>query len=108
MENTGDGAKILRAARVLARDLDRLSFSAPVGFVYNPLRYARAPEVFRREAEEKILKQGVRTIFIDEVQRLPDLLNEVHLLIEKHRCRFIPSGSSARKPYALRCTILPS
>lgn len=28
---------------------------------------------------------------------LPDLLNEVHLLIEKHRCHFILSGSSARK-----------
>ena len=61
------------------------------------LRYARAPELFRREAEEKISKQKVRTIFIDEVQRLPDLLNEVHLLIEKHRCQFILSGSSARK-----------
>ncbi len=61
------------------------------------LRYARAPELFRREAEEKILKHGIHTIFIDEVQRLPDLLNEVHLLIEKHRCRFILSGSSARK-----------
>jgi predicted AAA+ superfamily ATPase len=61
------------------------------------LRYARAPELFRREAEEKISRQKVRTIFIDEVQRLPDLLNEVHLLIEKHSCRFILSGSSARK-----------
>jgi predicted AAA+ superfamily ATPase len=61
------------------------------------LRYARAPELFRREAEEKIVNRGVRTIFVDEVQRLPELLNEVHLLIEKHRCRFILSGSSARK-----------
>jgi predicted AAA+ superfamily ATPase len=61
------------------------------------LRYARAPERFRREAEEKIRRNGVTTIFIDEVQRLPELLNEVHLLIERHGCRFILSGSSARK-----------
>ena len=61
------------------------------------LRYARFPELFRREAEERVSRRGIRTIFIDEVQRLPMLLNEVHLLIEKHRCRFILSGSSARK-----------
>jgi predicted AAA+ superfamily ATPase len=61
------------------------------------LRYVRAPDLFRREAEEKISKRNVRTIFIDEVQRLPELLNEVHLLIEKHRCQFVLSGSSARK-----------
>jgi len=61
------------------------------------LRYARAPELFRREAENRITRKGVKTIFIDEVQRLPDLLNEVHLLIERHGCRFILSGSSARK-----------
>lgn len=61
------------------------------------LRYAREPELFRREAEMKITRQRVKTIFIDEVQRLPELLNEVHLLIERHACRFILSGSSARK-----------
>ncbi|OHD75179.1 MAG: hypothetical protein A2177_06620 [Spirochaetes bacterium RBG_13_68_11] len=61
------------------------------------LRYARAPEMFRKEAEDRIARKGVTTIFIDEVQRLPDLLNEVHLLIERHGCRFILSGSSARK-----------
>lgn len=34
---------------------------------------------------------------IDEVQRIPDLLNEVHRLIEKEKFKFILSGSSARK-----------
>jgi predicted AAA+ superfamily ATPase len=61
------------------------------------LRYAREPELFRREAEVKIARQKAKTIFIDEVQRLPELLNEVQLLIEKRGCRFILSGSSARK-----------
>ena len=36
-------------------------------------------------------------IIIDEIQRIPDLLNEVHRLIENRKCRFILTGSSARK-----------
>jgi predicted AAA+ superfamily ATPase len=38
-----------------------------------------------------------RIIVIDEIQRLPDLLNEVHRLIETRRLRFLLTGSSARK-----------
>jgi predicted AAA+ superfamily ATPase len=34
---------------------------------------------------------------IDEVQRLPELLNEVHRLIEERGTRFLLTGSSARK-----------
>jgi predicted AAA+ superfamily ATPase len=38
------------------------------------------------------------TVVIDEIQRVPALLNEVHLQIEKNRgLRFILTGSSARK-----------
>lgn len=36
-------------------------------------------------------------IVIDEMQRIPDLLHEVHRLIETKRYRFILTGSSARK-----------
>ncbi|MBI5631496.1 MAG: ATP-binding protein [Elusimicrobia bacterium] len=36
-------------------------------------------------------------VVIDEVQRIPDLLNEVHRLIEARACRFVLTGSSARK-----------
>lgn len=38
-----------------------------------------------------------RIVVIDEIQRLPELLNEVHLLIEKRGIRFLLTGSSARK-----------
>lgn len=38
-----------------------------------------------------------RLIVIDEIQRLPELLNEVHLLIEERGVRFLLTGSSARK-----------
>jgi len=38
-----------------------------------------------------------RVVVIDEIQRLPELLNEVHRLIEKRGTRFLLTGSSARK-----------
>ncbi len=47
--------------------------------------------------EALVLASGSTTIVIDEVQRLPSLLDEVHRLIEKRRWRFILTGSSARK-----------
>ena len=36
-------------------------------------------------------------IIIDEVQKIPELLNEVHRLIESYKYKFILTGSSARK-----------
>lgn len=36
-------------------------------------------------------------IVIDEVQRIPDILHEVHRLIESRNYRFVLTGSSARK-----------
>ena len=38
-----------------------------------------------------------RVVVIDEIQRLPELLNEVHRLIEEQGIRFLLTGSSARK-----------
>jgi len=38
-----------------------------------------------------------RVVVIDEIQRLPGLLNEVHRLIEDRGLRFLLTGSSARK-----------
>jgi uncharacterized protein len=48
-----------------------------------------------RIAEELTPKD--RVVVIDEIQRLPDLLNEVHRLIEERGIRFLLTGSSARK-----------
>ncbi len=36
-------------------------------------------------------------VVIDEIQRIPELLNEVHRLIENRHIRFVLTGSSARK-----------
>lgn len=44
------------------------------------------------------LTPNVKLIVIDEIQKLPMLLDEVHLLIERNKSlRFILTGSSARK-----------
>lgn len=43
------------------------------------------------------LGDDVRQVVIDEIQRLPDLLNEVHRLVETRGIHFLLTGSSARK-----------
>jgi uncharacterized protein len=45
---------------------------------------------------ESILPDHSQWIIIDEVQRIPELLNEIHRLIEGRKLRFILTGSSAR------------
>jgi predicted AAA+ superfamily ATPase len=60
------------------------------------LRYSKQPELFRLEAEAKA-RAGTRVVFVDEIQRVPALLDEIHGLIEAHRIRFLLTGSSARK-----------
>ena len=57
-------------------------------------RYLQRPELLR---EELAVKPTVRQIVIDEVQKVPQLLDEVHWLHENHRIRFALCGSSARK-----------
>jgi len=47
--------------------------------------------------ENLIPKEFSDWVIIDEIQRIPDLLNEVHRLIEKYKYKFILTGSSARK-----------
>lgn len=45
---------------------------------------------------ERIPRDYSGWVILDEVQRIPELLNEVHRLIESRRLRFIMTGSSAR------------
>ena len=68
------------------------------------LRLLRDPSLFRREIEAL----PASWIVIDEVQRLPALLDEVHGLIADHgsRYRFAISGSSARKLRRLDVNLL--
>lgn len=56
-------------------------------------------------AELRTLSPG-SWVILDEVQRLPGLLNEVHRFIEEHRLRFALLGSSARKLRATGVNLL--
>lgn len=49
----------------------------------------------RQEILVKLPAEGV--VVVDEIQKLPELLDEVHLMIEEHGLRFLLTGSSARK-----------
>lgn len=52
------------------------------------------PSLFAQLVDEV---QPNEWVVLDEIQRLPSLLNEVHRLIESRRIRFAMLGSSARK-----------
>ena len=57
-------------------------------------RYLTRPRTFYEELNSLKAREWV---FVDEIQRLPNLLNEIHRLIEDKKLRFILTGSSARK-----------
>ena len=63
------------------------------------LRYLRRPELLTKELKLKVSDGEVLYVFIDEIQRVPLLLNEVHRSIELYTDKvvFILTGSSARK-----------
>ena len=60
------------------------------------VHYSTRPERLRQEIESEG-RDPSKQIVIDEVQRVPNLLNEVHWLIENYGLRFALCGSSARK-----------
>ena len=59
-------------------------------------RYVARPELLRQELEAEGPRPG-RQIVIDEIQKVPALLDEVHWLIENRGIHFALCGSSARK-----------
>lgn len=63
------------------------------------LKYKTKLFLFREEINFFIKRERNGIIFIDEIQKLPELLDEVHNLIEKYKGKisFILTGSSARK-----------
>src|SRR3990167_9417597 len=61
------------------------------------VRYTQSPYLFREELLKQPANQLKRPIIIDEIQKVPTLLNEIHLLIERQKLHFVLCGSSARK-----------
>ena len=71
----------------------RLSWSLLDNELYRNL--SMRPSLLRNTLRAKGINDGI--VVIDEIQRLPDLLNEVHMLIEETDIHFLLTGSSARK-----------
>ena len=63
----------------------------------------------RLERELDAAPASIRTVFIDEVQRVPPLLDAVQSQVDRHprRFRFLLSGSSARKLRRGHANLLP-
>ncbi len=69
------------------------------------LQFARNPA----ELEERLAAGRFRTVFIDEVQRLPSLLNTLQVILDHPRRlhKFYLTGSSARKLKRGQANLLP-
>lgn len=61
------------------------------------IRFTKAPYLLREEVIALSENELSYPIIIDEIQKVPELLNEVHWLIENTNAHFILCGSSARK-----------
>ena len=73
--------------------------STYLDFLRNPL-----------ELEQRLsVQRNARTVFVDEVQRLPSLLNTIQSLVDskKENLRFLLTGSSARKLKRGHANLLP-
>lgn len=59
------------------------------------LRLLKDPSLIRNELE--LIEGNIPLIIIDEIQKLPSLLDEVQELIDSKNVKFVLTGSSARK-----------
>ena len=84
----------------------------PKSLVYDFLKtdlffeLSKQPSLLREQIlaqPDRILEQPV---ILDEAQKIPQVLNEVHWLIENKKLRFILCGSSARKLKRGRANLL--
>ncbi len=68
------------------------------------LQFARNPS----ELEERLAAGAFRTVFLDEIQRLPSVLNTIQALLDEGRpIKFYLTGSSARKLKRGHANLLP-
>lgn len=80
-----------------------LNFASPRVF----RDYVGHPERLERELEA--IPDRTRTVFLDEVQRIPELLDAVQVAVDREpaRFRFLLSGSSARQLRRGQANLLP-
>lgn len=61
------------------------------------VRFTKNPSLLREEVLALNQIKIKHPIIVDEIQKVPELLNEIHWLIENTNAQFILCGSSARK-----------
>ena len=61
------------------------------------LRFASRPSLLGEELDAQPAETLAKPVIVDEIQKVPALLDEVHRLIESRDLAFILCGSSARK-----------
>jgi predicted AAA+ superfamily ATPase len=70
----------------------------PVDRTFSLLDQSTFTNLSRRPSSlRESLKETDRVIAVDEIQKLPQLMDEIHLMIEEQGKRFLLTGSSARK-----------
>jgi len=77
--------------------LSRIESTREISFVQTDIRqrYEKDPSLLSKEV--KAMKKEKPLIIIDEVQRVPQIMDEVQALIDQGISQFILTGSSARK-----------
>ena len=67
-------------------------------YVFDLLEADTYARLLKRSALiDETVTDPTRVVVIDEIQKIPSLLDEVHRLIQKRRLKFLLTGSSARK-----------
>ena len=64
--------------------------------------YHSRPQLLR----ERVIQNKWKFVVIDEIQKVPQLLDEIHYLIEEHKVVFGMCGSSARKVRSTHANLL--
>lgn len=73
-------------------------------------RYEKSPHILRGEVESLVSKRrnGRPLVILDEVQKVPAILDTVQDLIDRDQANFVLTGSSARKlRHSTRVNLLP-
>jgi predicted AAA+ superfamily ATPase len=99
LENENNDSLFLLGARQVGKTT-LLESAYPNARYYDLLNAKEFERLIRNPSlltEELIHLEPDTLVIIDEIQKIPQLLDEVHSLIQKKNLRFILSGSSARK-----------
>jgi predicted AAA+ superfamily ATPase len=99
LEESAEESLFLWGARQTGKST-LLEMLFPDARYYDLLKSGEFERLFRNPAllrEELDKASGQDLVIIDEVQKIPQLLDEVHWLMSKRGLRFILCGSSARK-----------